>query len=339
MIETHGDPLGTIRRFINTVWEKANVDSMLVPINGSSDLSAHPSLIDNPEQLDDVNPFKPLMQINAANLVPNILKENPEKRIAIIFRPCEMRALMEMTKHDNFSLEQVLSICIDCLGTIPAEDFQWRSERKETTEKLTKEALQFAKQGGIVHYRYRSACQICSTPEANGADVNINVLGIPVRQYILVNAQNDNLNGGLHLNEITDGEAEISLLSTHNKIVARITQRNHRTFERVTHGLEEVLPSDVNSLVSQLEACGSCQTCLDVCPICEVDRPSRDQDGHYNNNEVMRWMISCAGCGMCEQSCPNNLPLSVIFGHIREQLSKEWSYTPGVSVEDTLPMM
>jgi Na+-translocating ferredoxin:NAD+ oxidoreductase RnfC subunit len=31
-------------------------------------------------------------------------------------------------------------------------------------------------------------------------------------------------------------------------------------------------------------------------------------------------MISCAGCGMCEQACPNHLPLVTIFNQIREQL-------------------
>ena len=66
--------------------------------------------------------------------------------------------------------------------------------------------------------------------------------------------------------------------------------------------------------------------------------PSRDKDDNYARADVMRWLISCAGCGICEQSCPDHLPLSSIFGFIREQLKQEWGYNPG-SWESDLPLM
>jgi Fe-S oxidoreductase len=53
----------------------------------------------------------------------------------------------------------------------------------------------------------------------------------------------------------------------------------------------------------------------------------------------MRWMLSCAGCGMCEQACTQHLPLSTIFGHIREQLAAEFGYRPGRSPDEPLPLI
>jgi formate dehydrogenase subunit beta len=100
-----------------------------------------------------------------------------------------------------------------------------------------------------------------------------------------------------------------------------------------------MLPADVDAVIRQLESCGECQACMDVCPICSVDRPYRNADGHYDRDDVIRWLISCAGCGMCEQACPSHLPTSAIFAHIRQQLSQEWGYVPGGSLYDPLPAL
>jgi Fe-S oxidoreductase len=53
----------------------------------------------------------------------------------------------------------------------------------------------------------------------------------------------------------------------------------------------------------------------------------------------MRWLVSCAGCGMCEQSCPNSLPTATIFAHIRRQLDQQWDYSPGRSTSEPLPAL
>jgi Na+-translocating ferredoxin:NAD+ oxidoreductase RnfC subunit len=49
--------------------------------------------------------------------------------------------------------------------------------------------------------------------------------------------------------------------------------------------------------------------------------------------------MSCAGCGMCEQTCPHHLPLSAIFHHIKAQLVEPDNPTPDRHVEEPLPLM
>jgi formate dehydrogenase subunit beta len=262
-----------------------------------------------------------------------------------------MRALTEMTKLASFKLDHLLTISVDCLGTLPADEYQWRLERVEkklpadeisstdTFDELAHEAIKFARQGGIIPYRYRSACQVCTSPAAKQADINIHILGLPVRQQMLVSVGDPKVAETIHFEKLTDGIADKVLIIQHERILSKMCERHQRTMDRVNEGLGSLLPVDVDAVIRQLESCGDCQNCMDVCPICSVDRPDRSADGHYDRSGVMRWLVSCAGCGMCEQSCPNHLPISAIFAHIRQQLAQQWEYVPGRSINDPLPVI
>jgi formate dehydrogenase (coenzyme F420) beta subunit len=338
-LDTSGDPLGTVNKFVNTLWENGHLEGMLVSQNALDEEGAGMRFLEDPKQFEQVNPFRPLMTFNAAKSIPECLKEHPSSRLGVVLRPCEMRALTEMAKHASINLDQILTICIDCLGTYPADDVHWRTERKGSSEGLSYEALQFARQGGIVAYRYRSACQMCSSPDARGADINIFVIGLPVRQYVLIQTEEELTADRYQLSSITTGKADESMLGQRQKVIWKLAERHNRTRERVVDGLADLIPTGIDALIAQLHQCGACQACLDACPICSVDYPRYGTDGRYLREDVQRWLVSCAGCGMCEQACVNHLPLSAIFGYIRQQLAQSMEYRPGYSVEDPLPFV
>ncbi len=350
-LATHGDPLGTVHDFIRKIWLATNLDGMLVTMSGADEIDASPQFITDVSTVDQINPFKPLMEINAARLIPGLIADHPDSKIGTVLRPCELRALIEMKKHSSFKVDNLLTISVDCLGTLPADEYQWRLERMkknlpgqgsgdiESADDLSNEALKFARQGGIVPYRYRSACQVCTSPAAEHADINIQILGLPVRQQILVLFSDPAVELSLHIETLVDGNANQALILQHDRVVTRMSERHLRTMERIKDGLGELLPADVEAVIGQLENCGECQSCMNVCPICSVDRPVRASDGHYDRSTVMRWLVSCAGCGMCEQACPNHLPISTVFAHIRQQLDQEWEYVPGRSMDEALPLI
>ncbi len=350
LLETHGDPLGKVRDIISKVWLETGMQGMLVTMNGGNDVSATPRFVTDVASLNEINPFKPLMEVNAARMIPGLLANHPDATVGALLRPCEIRALIEMTKHVPINLDHLITISVDCLGTLPADEYQWRLERIQKnlpaeeigsahSDELASEALKFAHQGGIVPYRYRSACQVCTSPAANQAMLNMHILGLPVRQFMLVELSGPALEERFQIEKFVDGKAHQDLTLQHERILSKMNERHQRTMERVNDGLGGLLPIDVDAVIRQLESCGDCQNCMNVCPICSVDRPARSADGHYDRSGVLRWLVSCAGCGMCEQSCPNHLPISAIFAHIRQQLAQQWEYTPGRSVNDPLPLM
>ena len=337
MTNTHGDPLGSLRDFTRKVWELADLSAMLVLINETQDATLQPAIIENSETLNQVNPFKPLMTLNSARLIPDLMNKFQNARIGALFRPCEMRALIEMSKHNSFNLDLVFTICVDCLGTLPLEEFRWQVQRKASNQRLTEETLKFARQGGILAYRYRSACQMCPSPEALGADINIGIIGLPVRRYLLIEARNEMVAANLHLDSILD-KADRELINQRKHVLSKLHQRNEHTFERVTHGIADSLPNDADGIAEQLDRCFPCQECMNNCPICAIEYPSQDANGRYDQSQIARWLISCVGCGMCEQACPQHLPLSAIFGYIRRQLTEAFDYTPGHSRTQPLPI-
>ena len=317
MIPTQNDPLGAVRGLLQTLWQAAGLERMLLPLNGNTDITG-PRLITDPEEMQMFNPFTPLMPLNAAQLVPGLV--NGGGMTAAVLRPCEMRTLNTMVKLERLQIDNLLTISVDCLGTLPADEFEWRAKRKGSPKGLAQEALQFAPQGGIVPYRYRAACQICTSPEATEADINIGVLGLPVRQYLLLKILDKKLAQSVLPKEAVVVDAELN--AQHHRVVTRLAERGNETRERIFSGLVGVLPPNIDALIEPLQGCDNCRSCLDACPICTSDYPRQDADGAYLREDVMEWLVSCSGCGMCEQSCPRHLPLTIIFGHIQQQLAK-----------------
>jgi formate dehydrogenase subunit beta len=269
------------------------------------------------------------MIVNDARLVPAWMQSRPYDRLGVVLRPCEMRALIEMANRAGLDFHRLLTICVDCLGTYPAGDYQWRAARKGSPAALEGEALQFARQGGIVAYRYRSACQACSAPQAQGADLNIGVIGLSVRQHILLEARDEATASRIHLDRLSDGELEPALVAQRERTLAKMAERRRHTQDRLLLSLADILPASVEGLISQFESCADCQNCMAVCPICEVDFPKRGEDRRYLREDIVRWLASCAGCGMCEQACPNHLPLVTIFRHVRQHLVDPLGHSPG----------
>lgn len=322
-IKTQGDPLGTVHQSVRKIWEHTNMNMMLLPANGTANTIPKPKIIKKPDRLKDFNPFKPVMSSNLAKLIPGFVSEHIEGKIGAILRPCEMRTLVEMEKLDGFSLDKLITISFDCLGTLPTDEYLWRAGRTGNRNQLSQESLQFARQGGILTYRNRSACQICSAPQAEQADINFNVLGLPIRHYLLVSSPKVHKAQQFDIDHIVDDEADPNQVAQHIKLTTKLLERNQQTFERLVKGLKDILPEDIECLLLQFEECGSCQSCMEICPICDIFRPTKDQAGKFDRNQIIRWITACSGCGICEPLCPKHLPLNTIFQYIRSELADE----------------
>jgi formate dehydrogenase subunit beta len=320
ILTTGGQPLETVRRFIASVWQALHLEAMILPLKDARTAEWQTEVITDPDSIQLSNPFTPLMVENIARHLPAFLRKHPGQRVAALLRPCEVRAFEEIQSAQQIDTANLVILSADCLGTFPAEEFSWRLDKKGSADNLSDETLHFSRSGGIAPYRYRIACQLCRNPIADGGDINLHIVGVPVRDKLLVSA--NGLSSELELTSLSDRPATSEESEDHARIAERMVYRNQQTNLRLAHALTAETDLDLDSLVDQLNDCGPCQACLNVCPICTTREIQRDPDGQFDRQEVADWIVACVGCGMCEESCPNHRPLSAIFSVVREKLAE-----------------
>jgi formate dehydrogenase subunit beta len=89
-----------------------------------------------------------------------------------------MRALLELAKVKQASLDNLVLIGIDCLGTCTAADY--KEYRKNA------DSGQFWKADSQANVSLRQACQVCEFPAAVNADLNIGLVGMDLGSGLLI---------------------------------------------------------------------------------------------------------------------------------------------------------
>ena len=316
VLKTHSDPLAAVRQFLWLVWERAGLDGMILPVY-QGDLQAAPGLIDQPDLLAVADPFIPLVPVNTSRLVAQMAGKSPQARYGALLRSCEARALMHIAERDGLNLDEWLIISVDCLSSFSPEDYQWRLEKAGGAEQLTRQALRFARQGGIAPYRYRAACQMCESPFAPQADLSLQVLGLPAREFFMVSARDNALSDRLGLRDFTDGLAPDFLITQRQHLAEQLRERHAATRQNALQGIPSGVPLEPDVFLSYLSACTPCQSCLDVCPVYDGELVGY---GDGFPAQAMQWLASCVKCGMCEQACPRRLPLTAVHANLCGEL-------------------
>lgn len=319
-LQTNGDPLATSRRLLGLLWERAGLEGMILPVYQAGLSWAVPGWIASPTQLELADPFIPLTPLNSSRLVVQMVGERPDVRAAAVLRSCEARALYVVARRERLELANWLIIGVDCLASFGADEYAWRVQRAAAAERLTREALRFARQGGIAAYRFRPACQMCISPLAPPADLTLEVLGLPVNRVMLVSAKDQALAARLGLEDLVDGPAEGALLVQRRRLSIRLSDRRLRRREALLEALPANLPLTPRDLYEHIAACAPCQKCLEVCPVYDGELEARLSGKPFSADEAQIWLVSCVKCGMCEQACPRSLPLTAIHARLSREL-------------------
>lgn len=318
--ETNGKPLETVTQLMMDFWDLLEISAMLLPLK-NEDGAWRVEEITTSAGLQMANPFTPIMTENIAPKIIPFQENHPAEKVAALLRPCEVQALYKIADTITLDLDNLIIFSADCLGTFPSDEFNWRVERKGSRETLTEETLHFSKFGGIAPYRYRAACQLCKNPIANQADINFNIVGVPIRQQVIISTYNG-LAEKIEQSSLAYQIADKEVISDHDNTSDKLLYRNQKTNARLSKTLVENTGLNLETLVEQLNACENCQACMQVCPMCTAFNFSRDEDFSLDRETVINWMLSCIGCGMCEQACKNQKPLAALFSVVNQQLQE-----------------
>lgn len=349
-----GEILQTIRTFLHSLLQRNLVEALLVPLELPAGDNVVPTLVRDPDKLQAANPLAPVLPLNAARLVSNItLVSASPNRLGVVLRSCELRALIELVKLKQASLENLLLIGIDCPGTYSRDNYEKfiRGSKAPATDFLNR----FQK--GEEDTLLRKACQVCEYPVPMNTDLTIGLIGVDFNKGILLQAntqEGEKIIEALGLEEANAGEREAAV----SRLVGRRAKRKEQLFNQVQEDI-----SGLEKLLAALAPCINCHNCKTVCPLCYCkecffDSPVFEFEAEkylswaqrkgalrmptdtllFHLTRLNHMVSSCVGCGLCTEACPNNVPVFDIFGLVGEQVQKTFDYVPGRSLDDELPL-
>ena len=345
-----------VNSFLRSLFEKGIVHDMLVPLAHPAGTNVVSALITNPDYLELADVFAPVMPVNAARIMQSITRLTPvDNPTAVVIRPCEMRAFIELVKLKQIQTDNLLLIGIDCPGAYAVKDYPKSQEGQKTSDDFVKNYEKRADDAIL-----RSGCQICEYPYPLTADITIGVFGIDPSQNLLLvaeTARGEETLAKLDLPLETDAASAKKRRAAVEKYAADIAEKRRQYFEKAR---EEVGGEEKLSAV--FAACIKCQNCRQACPVCycrecffvsptfelESDKYLRQAEKKgavrmpadtllFHLTRMNHMGASCVGCGACEEVCPNDIPLLKIFQLIGSDVQKLFEYVPGRSLDDPLP--
>ena len=347
-----GGMLEAVNRLYQTLLDKKIVDLILAPKETPAGKNVVQSLICDAGEVSGINTLAPVMPVNTARLVSAMTKVTPiEKRTAVVLRPCEQRALVELTKLKQASLTNILLISMDCLGTYPVEDY----EASHGELSFEHEINLFRE--GKVDPRLRTACTVCEYPTPLVADLQVCFIGIPEEQVLIqsLSTAGDEIMEQLGLKAPGDLSKRERVLP---EFVAARAKARDAFFVRTG---EET--SGVEKFMAVFETCITCHNCKTACPVCYCkecffDSPTFEFEAArfvawaeskgsirmptdtllFHLTRMNHMGCSCVACGHCEEACPNDIPLLKIFKLGGFNIQKVFNYVPGRSLTEELPL-
>ena len=275
-------------------------------------------------------------------------REQKAGPIALVLRPCEIRALIELVKLQQAVLEPFLVVGVDCWGAYSIKDYAAKAGEEAGNSSVTAEFLKQVTAGNLPE-NLCGACQVCQYPAPTYADIAIRLIGEDINQQISANACTDL---GKEMFNALDLEATPE------------SDRREKALEELKEQKKKLTGQDQVELLETISSlCVNCKNCRAVCPICYCKQCVFDGSVFkyplekyltlsgkkgiltmppdkllFHLTRMSHVATSCVACGRCESACPNGIPLGRIYQKISTAAQEALNYAAGRSLDEDLPL-
>lgn len=352
---------GAILTILKSALKNNHVDKVLSFQEKKDRYNLVPVIIEQPDQIDSL----PLSQFSAYYLsgvdsVPKYLQNlKGAGKIAIVAKPCDVRAIVELAKRRQINLDDVVILGEECYGKIsPKKVKETLDEEQVSTSKVFNERIEGNKYSIIVEGENRSyklgekldleeSCKRCAEREPVISDISFLVIGDNGKTRTLIHINSEK---GLKLLESASAklnleEANVQMLNNRDR------DRDLSSFRAEKYKAEQFKEFDKGSekegysyFKKLLENCRKCGMCIKACPICvcvdcSVIKERKEIDPVFYFLLRMGHMGECCvNCGNCDSVCNFLQPgPSLIFHRLRELSKTALNYEPGRNVNEPPP--
>ncbi|MCU0571398.1 MAG: 4Fe-4S binding protein [Syntrophobacteraceae bacterium] len=340
--------------FFKGMLENGAVDAVLVPM-AQNRKGVRLTLITSAAHAPQVDPFAPVAAVSGAKIASSLTCRPSGRGIAMVLRPCEIRAVVELVKLKQVNLDDVLLIGMDCFGRYENTDFTSFQAQGGTSEAFLESAM--AGKTATADFDIVGACRICEFPTADNVDMRLCVLGAGSGN-VFIEAVTGKGEEALDKSGLKAGEAPAGRDDAVKKLVAARTEARDREF-----AVYRDHNDSFEALTDQLAACVNCYNCRVACPVCyckecvfitdtfrhtgEQFMMWADQSGKlkmpndtlfYHLTRMTHMSLFCVGCGQCTSACPNDIDLMPLFRTCADRTQARFNYQAGRSVDEEQPM-
>jgi formate dehydrogenase subunit beta len=365
---------GVVTSLFKFALESEMVDAVVaVKARDGNRYDGIPVLISEPEQLKETAGALHCASPNLARFVKEYLDGASSLKIAIVVKPCDAKAIIELAKRSQISLDNLLLIGLNCTGTLPSakaksmmkEEFEVNpaevaSEDIEDNELVIRLKDGSEKKKGLAEleqkgYGRRENCRRCETNIPIMADIACGKWGTTDKKSTFVEVCSEKgarffeaaIEAGCIKVELPSADAIDTRKQKDQAAVELARQWQEKDFASL-----EQMSSDerFDYWFGQFSLCIKCYGCRDACPICYCKDCFLEADrGFISSGEVppdvmfpmiriTHVMDSCVNCGQCQDACTMELPLSSLIFLLSKKIDAIFKYEPGMDVTKLPPL-
>jgi len=365
---------GAVTSLLKFALESGSVDSVLTTRARDGDrYDGVPILITDPKELIETVGSLHCASPNIARFLTEYLDGASDLKIAVVVKPCDAKAIIELAKRTQINLDNLLLIGLNCTGTLPSakakemmkeefgvdpadvvaediEDNKLTIMLKDGTEK-EKDLAELEERG----YGRRENCRRCETNIPIMADIACGKWGATDKKTTFIEVYSekgaDFISAAIEGGDIKVEQPSNDAMETRSKRDGAAIELAQQWQEKDFASLREMSGDERFSYwFGQFNQCIKCYGCRDACPICyckdcylEADRglvPPGEipPDVMFPMIRIIHVMDSCVNCGQCQDACPMELPLSKLIFMLNKELVGIFHYEPGMDVNILPPL-
>ena len=367
---------GVVTTILKCALEKGIIDGVVaIRAKNGDRFSGIPVLLSKPEELADSAGSLHFSIPNIARFVKEYLDGGVSMKLAVVGKPCDIRAIIELQKRQQIERENLFLIGLNCTGTISPSEAR-RILREEfqvdpadviredidggkltvflndgTSKSIDLKKLEEGSKGR------RDNCRRCTTKIPSFADLACGKWGTEGDDEGATFVEVGSDKGRLLMNNAVENgcietkkpsRSALELRSKNEEEEVKLSEEwRERDFGPI---MEMSLEERFEYWKHEFDKCIKCYGCRDACPICYCETCLLEADREFLEAGVIppnalfpltrlaHIADSCVGCGQCQDACPMDLPLSKLFTLLNSQLSEVFEYVPGVDIEQGPPL-
>jgi formate dehydrogenase subunit beta len=344
-----------IKDFLVQIMEKQGIENVIVPILVPSKNNVFPTLVKNKELLEQAKPVAPVLPVSTATVVSKItrLSASP-KEVLVFLKPCELRALVELTKFKQVTLENIFLVSYDCMGAYKPEIYE---EAISAGKGVYDEYASGNLVNGVVNEGMRDACKMCEYfYPTDFADITVGFVGTDG----VVIAEGNTTRGSELLSDM--GLEKIETAKRDEELKKAAEERKKKWEAAKEDTKKEV--TGIDALVTYFAKCIDCHNCMGQCPICFCKECFWESPTfEFSPQNFLAWAekrgavklptdtvffhlgrlthmsTSCVACGLCSDACPRDIKVYELFHLVADETQAAFDYRPGRNLEEEAPLV